>query len=133
MNNFHHIGFFVKNIQYGFKELSKIIKIKKSSNLIIDHNLLVKVLFVTDNSGNKFELVAPNGKGNPVDGVLKEKKNILNHIAYTCDNFDLEILNLRNHGCIPISKPKKAKAFNGLRVIFFLTPMGFVYELVEKK
>jgi methylmalonyl-CoA/ethylmalonyl-CoA epimerase len=133
MNNFHHIGFFVKNIKNGYKELSKIIKIKKTGNLIIDNDLLVKILFVVDNNGNRFELVAPNGKGNPVDEVLKEKKNILNHIAYTCDKFDLEVLNLRNQGCIPISSPKKSKAFKGARVIFFLTPVGFIYELIEKE
>jgi methylmalonyl-CoA/ethylmalonyl-CoA epimerase len=133
MNNFHHIGFFVKNIQTGYKELSKIIKIKKISKLITDNILLVKILFVIDNNGNRFELVAPNGKGNPVDEVLKKKKNIINHIAYTSDKFDLEVSNLRNQGCIPISAPKKAKAFKGARVIFFLTPMDFIFELIEKK
>ena len=132
MPNFHHIGLFVKDINYGLEEINKIISVKDISEIIVDDLLLVNVLFVTDHDGIRYELVSPNGIGNPVDGVLNSKKNILNHIAFTSKNFDFDILNLRNSGCLPLGAPKKAKAFEGSQIIFFLTPLGFIYELIER-
>jgi methylmalonyl-CoA/ethylmalonyl-CoA epimerase len=131
MLRFHHIGLFVKDIDYGFQKLSQIISVEEVGELFIDDNLLVKVLFVKDLSGVAYELVAPYGDGNPVDGVLMSKKNILNHVAYISDNFERDILDLRKSGCIPLGPPKNAKAFNGAKVIFFLTALGFIYELIE--
>lgn len=133
MPKFHHIGVFVKDIDYGIQKLSEIVSIQTVSTLFVDTNLLVNVLFVTDSSGITYELVSPNGDGNPVDGVLNSKKNILNHVAYISDDFDQDILSLRKSGCIPLAPPKKAKAFNGAQVIFFLTPLGFIYELIESE
>ncbi len=40
-------------------------------------------------------------------------------------------MELRDNGCIPISDTNNAVAFNGARVIFFLTPLGFVIEIIE--
>ena len=132
MPNFHHIGLFVKDINYGLEEINKIISVKDIGEIIVDDLLLVNVLFVTDHDGIRYELVSPNGIGNPVDSVLNSKKNILNHIAFTSKNFDFDILNLRNSGCLPLGTPKKAKAFEGSQIIFFLTPLGFIYELIER-
>jgi methylmalonyl-CoA/ethylmalonyl-CoA epimerase len=132
MPNFHHIGLFVKDINYGLEELNKIISVKDIGEIIVDDLLLVNVLFVIDHDGIRYELVSPNGIGNPVDGALNSKKNILNHIAFTSKNFDFDILNLRNSGCLPLGTPKKAKAFGGSQIIFFLTPLGFIYELIER-
>ena len=132
MPKFHHIGLFVADINYGLQKLSQIISVKDIGSLIVDDGLLVNVLFVVDSDGIRYELVSPNGVGNPVDGVLNSKKNILNHVAYSSNNFESDILNLRNNGCIPLAPAKKAKAFNGSQVIFFLTPLGFIYELIEE-
>lgn len=131
MAKFHHIGLFVKNIDYGIKKLSELISIKECGSLIVDDELLVNVLFLIDEDGIRYELVSPNGAGNPVDLVLKSKKNIINHIAYTTLNFNSDIIKFRNSGCIYLGPPKKAKAFNGSNIIFFLTPLGFIYELIE--
>jgi hypothetical protein len=131
MPKFHHIGLFVKDINCGREKLSQIISISHVGSLIVDDELLVNVQFIVDSDGIRYELVSPNGVGNPVDGVLDSKKNILNHVAYTSNYFESDILNLRNKGCIPLAPPKNAKAFNGSQVIFFLTPLGFIYELIE--
>ena len=130
---FNHIGIFVKNIEEGRKEISKLINIKKVSKRYDDESLKVSVQFITDQSSITYEIVAPYGSGNPVDKVLDDKKNILNHIAYTTDKFDQLILNFRNNGCAPLGPAKKALAFNGSRVIFFITPLNYVIELIEEK
>tara|TARA_X000000950_G_scaffold203876_1_gene245421 strand:- start:979 stop:1386 length:408 start_codon:yes stop_codon:yes gene_type:complete len=132
MNKFHHIGIFVKDLEYGKSEIKKFIDISSVSDEIVDELIGVKIIFVKDNSNVTYELVAPNGNDNPVTGVLKRGKDHLNHIAYECDSFENEINKLRSKGLIPLGKAKKAKAFQGAKVIFFLSPMGFIIELIEK-
>ena len=38
---------------------------------------------------------------------------------------------LRETGCVPLGTPQPALAFNGARVIFFLTPLKLIFELIE--
>ena len=47
--------------------------------------------------------------------------------------FDENIKRLRSEGMMPLGPAKKAKAFGGARVIFLLSTLGFIIELVEKK
>jgi methylmalonyl-CoA/ethylmalonyl-CoA epimerase len=131
VNKFHHIGIFVKDLDYGRSEMSKFIQVSQESEIIIDENLGVKILFLTDQENINYELVAPYGKNNPVDGVISREKDLLNHIAYVSDSFDEEIKVLRRNGFVPLGKPKKAKAFKDARVIFFLNPLGFIIEIIE--
>ena len=131
MNKFHHIGIFVKDLEYGKSEISKFIDIVSVSNEIVDEQMGVKIIFVKDNHNVTYELVAPNSNESPVTGALKRGRDYLNHIAYECDSFDDEISRLRNEGLVPLGKAKKAKAFEGAKVIFFLSPLGFIIELIE--
>jgi len=130
---FNHIGIFVKNIKFGEKELKKIIKIKKISKIFKDKNLKVVVKFLHDRNNICYEIVAPFGKNNPVTRVLKDGKNILNHLAYKTKNFDKMVSKFRNNKSAPLCLPTPAKAFGGARVIFFLTPLKIIVELIEDK
>jgi len=132
MSKFHHIGVFVKDTDAGVAHLSSIIDVVQIGDEIFDENLKVKIVFMRDKQGVIYELVAPYGSKSPVNGVLTSGKNILNHVAYTSNQFDSEVVRLRDSGCIPLGKPKSAKAFDGARVIFFLVPLGFIFELIEK-
>ena len=133
MNKFHHIGIFVKNLDFGKKEISRFNKVASSSSEIIDEEMGVKIIFLKDYDGIRYELVAPFGDKSPVTNVLKRKKDFLNHIAYETDDFEIEINRLRKEGLVPLGAPKKAKAFQGSRVIFFLSPLGLIIELIELK
>lgn len=128
---FDHIGIFVKEIAGGDDELSALIPITKRSEIYIDPVIKVKVRFLYDATGVCYELVAPFGEGNPVDGVLKSKRNILNHIAYRTDNLDATIADMREKGGFPLNPPTAAVAFGGKRVVFLMTSMNFIIELIE--
>lgn len=128
---FHHIGLFVANLADGRKKLSSIIPIAEYSNEIDDANLKVRVQFAIDYSGISYELVAPFGDNNPVAQILLSGKAILNHVAYRVKNFEDKISELRASGAVPLGAPASAVAFNGKRVIFFLTPLKFIIELIE--
>ena len=119
MNTFHHIGIFCKNLEFGKAEISKFANIISFSNEIIDEEIGVRIIFANDAQGIKYELVSAYGKNSPVLGVFSRDKDYLNHVAYCTNSFDKEIVKLRNVGFVPLGAPKKAKAFEGARVIFF--------------
>ncbi|HER26278.1 MAG TPA: glyoxalase [Rhodospirillales bacterium] len=128
---FDHIGLFVADLTAGRQQLSALLPIHKFSGPVDDPGLKVRIQFATDSSGIRYELVAPFGDGNPVSAVLAAGKNILNHVAYRTTDLDVEIERLRNEGAIPLGPPAPAVAFKGARVIFLLTPLGFIIELIE--
>ena len=129
---FNHIGIFLPNIKSGEIFFKKIIKIKKKSKIFYDENLGVKVRFLYDSSGICYEILAPLGKNSPVLKVLEKKNNILNHIAYEAKDFEKTVNYFRKINCAPLTRPKPAKAFNNKKIIFFLSPLNFIIEIIEK-
>ncbi|MBT5399191.1 glyoxalase [bacterium] len=128
---FDHIGLFVHDIEEGRESLRKLFPISKVEDVVDDYYLGVSVQFCIDSSGVRYELVAPLTKKNPVSGVLDTGKNILNHVAYLVDDIKIESERLRKEGCIQLTKISKSKAFKGNMIVFFLTPMRFIIELIE--
>ena len=47
------------------------------------------------------------------------------------DDFETSCEKLRNQGCMPLGEPKSAIAFNGNLVIFYLTPLRFILEIIQ--
>ena len=129
---FHHIGIFVNSIESGVNEMSKIYEIEHVGKTIVDKLIGVKIVFLKDSSGIDYELVAPFGDDSPVTGVLKRGHGFLNHLAYTTNKFDVEFLRFRRQGLMPLGPPKKAKAFDGRRVAFFLTKLNYIIEIIEE-
>lgn len=130
---FHHIGIFVESLEKGIKEMGKIFKISFIGDCIEDEHIGVKIKFLKDTSGITYEIVAPLGDTSPVTGVLNRGHSFLNHLAYTTDRFDDEVNKLRSQGMMPLGSEKKAKAFAGARIIFFLTSLGYIIEIIEEK
>jgi len=129
---FDHVGIFVQDIVSGDAALSAILPITQRSEVFTDPLIKVKVQFLFDASGICYELVAPCGEGNPVDGVLKSRRNILNHMAYRTSDLDATLEDLREKGAFPLNEPKPAVAFGGKRVIFLMTSLNFIIELIEE-
>lgn len=128
---FDHIGLFVSDLDVGREKMSALFPIAKVSPVIEDAGLKVRIQFCTDASGIRYELVAPFGEGNPVSGVLESRKAILNHVAYLVTDLKSEAARLRREGALPLGPAKPAIAFDGRLVMFFLTPLHFIVELIE--
>jgi methylmalonyl-CoA/ethylmalonyl-CoA epimerase len=128
---FHHIGIFTSDLDVGRNKLSLILPIQSVSEPIEDPGLKVKVQFCTDTSGICYELVAPFGENNPVSGILLSGKAIINHVAYTVESIDVASHELRKSGCMPLSQARPAVAFGNRRVMFFMSPLRFIIELIE--
>jgi methylmalonyl-CoA/ethylmalonyl-CoA epimerase len=129
--NFDHIGIFVKDIEVGLAQLKNLLPIVDQGEIYKDPLLRVLVQFCYDQDGTCYELVAPFGDDNPVDPILASNNNILNHVAYKSEHFEGTVKHFRDSGCVPLSSAKPAVAFGGARVIFFLTPLRLIVEIIE--
>ncbi len=129
---FDHIGLFVRDLDEGRERLASLLPIHSWTVPVDDPLIKVRIQFGLDKSGIRYELVAPVGDGNPVERSLAAGVNILNHVAYLASDIDAELRRLRRQRCVPTSAPRPAAAFGGRRVVFLLTPMGFILELVEE-
>jgi methylmalonyl-CoA/ethylmalonyl-CoA epimerase len=128
---FDHIGLFVADLDRGRRRLGALLPIADLSEPIEDPGLKVRIQFATDTSGVRYELVAPFGEGDPVSGVLASGQAILNHVAYRVADLDAALARLRAEGALPLGPPSPAVAFGGRRVVFLLTRLRFILELVE--
>lgn len=130
---FDHVGIFVNSLLTGRTYLERILDVSNWTEPIHDPIQKVSVQFGTDRSGFRYEIVAPFGEINPVEPLISQDKNILNHVAYKVDEIEVEIERLRKERCILVSGPSPAKAFNNNKIAFLYTPLRFVIELIENK
>ncbi len=128
---FDHVGLFVRSLEEGRATLAAMLPIRHWDAPVDDPLIRVRIQFGHDASGLRYELVAPLAPGNPVDGALASGANLLNHVAYLVDDLDAELRRLRRGRCIPTGAPRPAVAFGGRRVVFLLTPLGVILELIE--
>ena len=128
---FHHIGLIVKNLSFGIKEISKISKIEKKSKMISDINLGVNIIFVKSEKSPLIELIAPINNKSPIHNSLKKKFNIINHFAYKSKFFENDIARLKKKGFFQITNPMKAKYFNNKKVIFLMSKLNCIIEIIE--
>ncbi len=128
---FDHIGLFVRDLESGRRKLGEVLPIAGFDPPVDDAGLKVRIQFAADTSGVRYELVAPFGEGDPVSGVLDSGKAILNHVAYRTADLGAEVERLRAARALPLGPPAPAVAFGGRRIIFLLTPLGFILELIE--
>ena len=59
---FHHLGIFVKSIDKSSTIFSRDLKAQKTSEIIVDKDLQVKIQFFKDQNGITYELVEGIGK-----------------------------------------------------------------------
>jgi len=130
---FDHIGIFVKDLESGRKYIKSLFPIASESSVIHEPLHKVSVQFFYDINNICYELIAPNGENNPVENSLSDNKNLLNHVAYKVEEFDKKVADFREKGCIPLGSPKPSIAFSGGRIMFFLSPIGIIVELIEEK
>ena len=127
----HHVGIFVKKITDFEKSFSHKFQTVSCSKLILDKNLGVKIKFIKFEKSNQlFEIVEPYGNKNPVTKVLRNKLNIINHIAFFSNDFINDVNNLVKKNFYPITCILKSKYFNS-DIVFLMSPQNFIIEIIK--
>ena len=77
------------------------------------------------------ELVAPLGEESPIQRTLSKGAGAY-HICYETENLEQAIEHLTARGCLMVSPPVPAVAFNNRRIAWLYTSTRQLVELVER-
>jgi methylmalonyl-CoA/ethylmalonyl-CoA epimerase len=128
---FDHLGVVVKTVAGGRQGFETALQIRRWSAEFVDAVNGVKVQFGRDASGMCYELIEPLGIDSPVQAALRQRRAILNHVAYRVADLGAAATRLEKSGCFRTADPKPAIAYGGKRIQFFATPLHFIIELIE--
>ena len=128
---FDHIGVVVADLMDGEEMLRILFPIVSRSTEYIDQLINVRIRFLKDSSNIRYELISPLNEKSPLNSVLKTKKDVINHVAYRTERFNKVVDYYNKIGCFQLGNPTPAVAFNNNRVVFFLTQLGAIIELIE--
>jgi len=76
------------------------------------------------------ELVAPLAENTPIKGVLAKGGGAY-HICFEARDIEKTLADVARKGCVIVSQPVPAMAFDCRRIAWFFTPTGQLVELVE--
>jgi methylmalonyl-CoA/ethylmalonyl-CoA epimerase len=127
---FSHIGVAVPNIEAAVITYCDLFDYRECSGPFNDPIQHVSVCFLAK-GGLTIELVAPQGKHSPVNKILAKGIGAY-HTCYEVEDIDEALEFVRAKGCIVVSKPVTAVAFEGRRIAWFYTPTHQLVELVEQ-
>lgn len=127
----HHIGYLVKKIEKAaaaFKALGYV----ELGEMTDDTVRGIDILFL-EKDGYTVELVSPNRPDSIVSGLIKTYKNAPYHICYTSSSFEEDTEKLEGSGYIRMGEPCEAPAIEGKRVVFLMSPVLGMIEVIEDK
>lgn len=128
---FDHVGVVVKSLDIGRSHFARILDVHNWSKEFSDDLNGVTVQFGRDHSGVCYEIIEPRGQNSPILRALKDRRSILNHVAYRVHDLTRSAAELRAFGCAPTGPARPAVAYNRQKIQFFVTPLNFILELIE--
>jgi methylmalonyl-CoA/ethylmalonyl-CoA epimerase len=128
---FDHIGIVAPSLAEGRAHIGRLLNITRWTGEFADPINQVYVQFGCDQSSVCYEIVAPLGDASPVRAALKSSNRILNHVAYRVADLDVRAAHFRENRCVAAGPPRPAIAYGNRRIQFFMTPLGFLVELIE--
>lgn len=124
----HHIGYAVKNIDKAIEHFSNLGYVVHEKS--VDEKRKVIIAFA-ESSGYSIELIAPLSDGSPVDSILKKNGPTPYHICYETVDIKLMCQKLKAEKFRVISDISPAPAIDNANVVFLLSPVMGIIELVE--
>ena len=130
--HFDHIGIIVKELEKAREIFQDDFPGFSVSEVFLDEGIGVKIQFLEYKNGNRIELIEPLSSKSLLRSVLEKRNSSkIHHLAYLCRNIEDTCNDFRKKGYGFLTKFYNAKAFNGARIIFLLSPLNFIIELIE--
>ena len=128
-----HVGVAVPSLNPATDTLSTLFGYRVISGPFDDPIQKVSVNFLTqsDNDVAEIELIAPLGQDSPITAMLAKSGGGAYHLCFETSNIEQALVHAKNNGCIVISGPVPAVAFNGRRIAWIYTKSRQLFELVE--
>ena len=129
---FHHLGVAVPDLPKAVEWYRHCLGHQVLSGPFDNPIQRVSVCFVGDGERDSLplELVAPLGPNSPVDNVLAKNLGAY-HACYEVDDIEKALAWFCQQGCLVVSKPVSAVAFDNRRIAWVFTPTRQLLELVE--
>ena len=128
-----HVGVAVPSLDPATDTLATLFGYRVISGPFDDPIQKVSVNFLTqsDNDVAEIELIAPLGQDSPITAMLAKSGGGAYHLCFETSDIEQALVHAKNNGCIVISGPVPAVAFNGRRIAWIYTKSRQLFELVE--
>jgi methylmalonyl-CoA/ethylmalonyl-CoA epimerase len=128
-----HVGVAVPTLGPTTETLSALFGYKVVSGPFDDPIQKVSVTFLgkSDNDAAEIELIAPLGDASPITSILAKSSGTAYHLCFETTNIETALIHAKQNGCIVVSPPAPAVAFDGRRIAWIYTRSRQLFELVE--
>ena len=128
-----HVGVAVSSLEPATDSLGKMFGYEVVSGPFDDPIQKVRVNFlrISSDDSSEIELIAPLSPDAPIQSILKKNGGGAYHVCLETNNMEAALQHARVTGCMIVSPPVPAVAFQGRRIAWIYTPLRQLYELVE--
>ena len=129
-----HVGVAVPSLGPTTELLSDLFGYKVVSGPFDDLIQKVRVIFLakSDKDVAEIELIAPLSEDSPIQSMLAKGGGAY-HLCFETSELEAALDHARKNGCIVVSSPVPAVAFQGRRIAWIYTRSRQLFELVEAK
>lgn len=130
-----HVGVAVPSLGPTTELLSNLFGYKVVSGPFDDPIQKVSVNFLarSDTDPAEIELIAPASDDSPIRSMLAKDGGGSYHLCFETSDIDGALAHAKKNGCIIVSLPVPAVAFQGRRIAWIYTRSRQLFELVEQK
>jgi methylmalonyl-CoA/ethylmalonyl-CoA epimerase len=128
-----HVGVAVPSLGPATEALSTIFGYRVISGPFDDPIQKVSVNFLTQSPEDaaEIELIAPLSEDSPITSMLAKGGGGAYHLCFETTDIEAAVAHAKNNGCVIVSQPVPAVAFNGRRIAWIYTRSRQLFELVE--
>ena len=128
-----HVGVAVPKIGPATDILEKLFGYRVISGPFDDPIQRVTVNFLTHSPDDvaEIELIAPLTADSPVQAMLNKNSGGAYHLCFETSDMEAALEHAKSLGCVVVSAPEPAVAFEGRRIAWIYSPNRQLFELVE--
>jgi methylmalonyl-CoA/ethylmalonyl-CoA epimerase len=128
-----HVGVAVPSLDSTTELLSSLFGYEVVSGPFDDPIQKVTVNFLAKSVDDpaEIELIAPLTDDSPIRSILAKDRGAAYHLCFQTSDIDRALIHAQNNGCIVVSAPVPAVAFQGRRIAWIYTRSRQLFELVE--
>jgi methylmalonyl-CoA epimerase len=130
-----HVGVAVPSLGPATEALADLFGYRVVSGPFDDPIQKVSVNFLTqsDQDVAEIELIAPLSEDSPITSMLRKSGGGAYHLCFETTDIEQALVHAKNNGCVIVSPPVPAVAFNGRRIAWIYTRSRQLFELVESE
>jgi methylmalonyl-CoA/ethylmalonyl-CoA epimerase len=130
-----HVGVAVPSLGPTTELLSSLFGYRVISGPYDDpiQKVTVNFLAKSDDDVAEIELIAPISEDSPIRSMLAKDGGGTYHLCFETSDIDGALIHAKKNGCIVVSSPVPAVAFQGRKIAWIYTRSRQLFELVESK